>query len=156
MPLSTSEFQRITPGAYEGLGRTKNSAGEAARAVCDKLGKIDPRLLETVQVPMLAIAVPVPAQPSPVERLSANRTAKLPPKKCDLANYFDQARLTYREREVMSLHFEHEVGVAEIGRRLGRHHSTIQETIERAKLKMDNARTAESRAKRRAIHNHTE
>lgn len=83
-------------------------------------------------------AAPIP----PSTSVSSNRTVtrKLPPKTSDLSEYFDQAKLTDKQREAISLKFEYDLPVAEIARRLGIGRKTVDEHIEAAKKKIDVAR----------------
>ncbi len=76
--------------------------------------------------------------------------SKLPQKRVDLSNYLDPANLTERQRECISLSLEHSLPQSEIARRLGLHHSTVQEHIRAAARAIDRARGHEQRAKKLA------
>ena len=67
------------------------------------------------------------------------RLPKLPAKN-DLSEWLDAANLTERQREVISLKFEYELGVSEIARRLGISRKTVDEHLEAAKKKVDCSR----------------
>jgi DNA-binding CsgD family transcriptional regulator len=64
----------------------------------------------------------------------------LPPKQHDLSGYTAMAGLTDRQRECFSLKFEHELTVMEIARRLDIDHSTVNQHIRMATIKLENAR----------------
>jgi len=82
----------------------------------------------------------------------AKLPAPIPPKKQGLSQYFDPARLTGRQREVLSLHLEHEMKPHQIAQHLGLHHSTIQEHIRAGKARLNHATEGEKRKKRAAKH----
>lgn len=73
-------------------------------------------------------------------KASPKGSAHLGSKKQDLSGYFSGADLTSKQRECLSLRFEYALGVAEIARRLGKHHSTIQERLKRGREAMDRSR----------------
>jgi DNA-directed RNA polymerase specialized sigma24 family protein len=73
--------------------------------------------------------------------------AELPPKKTDLSRYLDGAGLTDHQRECASLRFEYGITLTEIAQRLGKHHSTIQYHLDRAKAKMSTKFQAKGRVK---------
>jgi len=57
--------------------------------------------------------------------------------KCtDLSNYFDQAPLTERQRECMSLRFEYELTLSDIAERLNLNRKTVDEHIAAAERKL--------------------
>jgi len=86
-----------------------------------------------------------------VKKSHQNIPAKLPPKKRDLSRYFDDADLTERQRETISLRLEYGLSVAAIARMKGVHRKTVQESIAAAKVRIDRAsnhvRSASTRAK---------
>jgi hypothetical protein len=61
---------------------------------------------------------------------------RLPQKGTDYSELFDQARLTERQKEYASLAYEYGLKVTEIARRFDRHRSTVQEALERVKVKL--------------------
>ena len=63
-------------------------------------------------------------------------TDKLPAKKTDMSRYFDVAKLTERQREVGSLHWEYALPVAEIARRLELDRKTVQEHLDAVERKV--------------------
>jgi len=75
----------------------------------------------------------------------------LGPKKNDLSRYLDSAKLTDIQRDCLSMKFEYDLSLAEIARRLHKHHSTVQYHITRATKKIEQACAHESRLKRRSI-----
>jgi DNA-binding NarL/FixJ family response regulator len=74
---------------------------------------------------------------------------KLPPKQQDVSQYFDQAKLTDKQREVMSLKLEYGLSEAEIARRLDKSRKTIYERRHAAQRKFDQLRSNEVRARKR-------
>src|SRR5262249_10878235 len=60
----------------------------------------------------------------------------LPPKRRDYSRYFDAVKLTPTQRDYLSLKFEHEMSVTAIARLRNKHHSSVQETLERAQTKL--------------------
>jgi predicted DNA-binding protein YlxM (UPF0122 family) len=66
-----------------------------------------------------------------------DKNPTLPPKRQDLSQYFDAAKLTEQQRDYLSLKFEHEMPVASIARLRRKHHSTVQETLKRAEAKLN-------------------
>ena len=89
-----------------------------------------------------------------LDRTKTRRQAKgfegLGQKKVDLSIYLDAAGLTDRQRDCFSMKLEYELSVAEIARRLGKHHSTVQYHLEAAGKRIEHARARESRAQKRA------
>jgi DNA-binding CsgD family transcriptional regulator len=74
---------------------------------------------------------------------------KLPPKKMDLSQYLDQARLTERQRDCISLKMEYGLTTSDIAGRLSISRKTVDEHVEAAKRNMDAARSkAKSNAKK--------
>jgi DNA-binding CsgD family transcriptional regulator len=69
----------------------------------------------------------------------------LPAKKQDLGRYFHG--LTDRQHDCASLKWEHGLSDLDIARRLGLHHSTIQEHLEAARKRMEAARNSEKKQK---------
>lgn len=92
----------------------------------------------------------------PAPSVGSSQSNKLPPKKRDLSNYFDEARLTERQRECISLRLEYSMSEPKIARRLKVHHSVVQEHIRRAREKIDAARSREGAMKHLAKTNRTE
>jgi len=84
-------------------------------------------------------------------RQGKSDTRALPPKGGAYSNLFDAAKLTDRQREVLSLKYEYGLSVSEIARRLGLHRKTVDEHIARAIFKLKSAKGAEYSAMRRAI-----
>lgn len=72
----------------------------------------------------------------------------LPPKKQDLERYFDG--LTEIQKQCVSLAWEYGLRVTEIARRMGRHHSTVQEALDAAKKRIEIAQSVEKGRKRKA------
>jgi len=73
-------------------------------------------------------------------------------KKKDFSSYFDQAGLTDRQRDCVSLRLEYKLNNTEIGSRLGIHRETVREHIAAATKRIDTARQAppeQGRRKRR-------
>jgi DNA-binding CsgD family transcriptional regulator len=75
---------------------------------------------------------------------------KLPAKKTDLARYLDEARLTERQRECISLKLEYGLGVTAIAERLGISRKTVDEHIEAAERNLSAARDREKNSANRA------
>lgn len=73
---------------------------------------------------------------------------KLPAKKRNLSRFLDSANLTEKQHLYASLCLERGMSIAEIARRFGRHHSTIQEALALARIKIDTA-SRKSRSRRR-------
>ena len=97
-----------------------------------------------------------PTEPTPIDDQKAKpeeRARKLPPKKRDLSHYFDDASLTDAQRKAASLRFEYEMSVTAIAKYLGRHRTSVQETLASATRKMEVAKWNEQRAKKRAEKN---
>ena len=78
---------------------------------------------------------------------------KLPAKINDLSALFDAAKLTNLQREVASLSWEYKLRVTEIARRLGRHRKTIDEYRAAASKKINEAKSRDQSAKKRAVTN---
>jgi DNA-binding CsgD family transcriptional regulator len=76
--------------------------------------------------------------------------APLPAKQQDLSQYFDAAKLTERQREVLSLRYEHSLTIAHIAGRLGLHRKTVDEHLQSAEVKLRSAKAAWSSARNRA------
>jgi len=89
---------------------------------------------------------------SELEKSDRKKPGRLPVKKNDYSEIFDQAKLTHRQMEVASLKYEFELPTAEIARKIGRHRSTVQEHLERAISKMKMTKAALERRKQRAGH----
>lgn len=85
-------------------------------------------------------ALDLPNIPSGKER------KKLPPKKTNLSNYFDQAGLTDRQHECASLKHEYGLTVTEIAERLGLSRKTVDEHLAAAEYRIESSR-AKERAK---------
>lgn len=68
-----------------------------------------------------------------------DKNPTLPPKRHDLSQYFDAAELTEQQRDYLSLKFEHNMSVASIARLRRKHHSSVQETLNRAVAKLNRA-----------------
>lgn len=74
-------------------------------------------------------------------------------KETDLSHYFDAADLTDRQSECASLSWEYGLGVTEIARRLGLgHHSTVQESLDAAKRRLDRDENFKRALKKAAAH----
>jgi predicted DNA-binding protein (UPF0251 family) len=56
-------------------------------------------------------------------------SASIPPKHSDMSQYFEPARLTPRQKDILSLRLEHGMNPHQIAKHLGLHHSTIQEHL---------------------------
>jgi RNA polymerase sigma factor (sigma-70 family) len=70
-------------------------------------------------------------------------------KKIDLSNYFDQAKLTDRQRECISLKHEYGLTVTQIAGRLGISRKTVDEHLEAAERRIQSARMVDrARAQR--------
>ena len=82
----------------------------------------------------------------------AKLPVRIPPKKQDLSKHFDSASLTGRQREVLSLHFEHGMNTHQVAQHLRLHHSTIQEHIRAGTARIDRAAKREKRNKPAARH----
>jgi hypothetical protein len=80
----------------------------------------------------------------------SNAPDKLLARKRDLSEIFDGANLTDIQREVASLKWEYEFPVAAIARRLGKHKSTIEESLSAAEKRMAHAHGFEKRAAKRS------
>jgi DNA-binding CsgD family transcriptional regulator len=102
-----------------------------------------------------------PMSPNRVEVFGANacqnstrsgqkQPKKLPPKKHDYSEMFDAARLTEKQREVISLRLEHGLGVSEIADRLGRSRKTVYGHFEAAKRKLNYARSGQRSSQKKA------
>jgi len=81
-------------------------------------------------------------QPKGFEGLGQKRT--------DFSMYIAGARLTDKQRDCFSMKYEYGLGVAEIARRLEKHHSSVQYHLEAAKRKMNHSQARERRARKRA------
>jgi DNA-binding CsgD family transcriptional regulator len=66
----------------------------------------------------------------------SEKKSPVPAKKVDLSEYLDQADLTDRQRECISLKFEYGLTVTEIAERLGLTRKTVDEHIEAANRKL--------------------
>lgn len=69
-----------------------------------------------------------PSKPPAVEKLSA--------KKQDLSNYFDDAKLTERQRECISLRLEYGLSITKIAQRLRIDRKTVRTHVDAASVKM--------------------
>jgi hypothetical protein len=76
--------------------------------------------------------------------------ADLPPRQQHLSQYFDNANLTPRQRECASLKWEYGLKDTQIAQRLDRHHSSVQERLSRARIRIDRAKAKERAAGTRA------
>jgi DNA-binding CsgD family transcriptional regulator len=86
---------------------------------------------------------------SKIER-RRQRSESLPAKSQDCSQYFDAAKLTTRQREVISLRLEYELPVSEIARRLGISRKTVDEHFDAAKRKINQLGSKVRRDKKRA------
>jgi hypothetical protein len=92
------------------------------------------------------------------DRLTESKGSKrkgadaLPPKKHDMSNFLDGAKLTDAQREVAILAWEYELSVSEIARRLGKHRASIEERLSAAQKKVNEAQSSQKHAMRRAAH----
>jgi DNA-binding CsgD family transcriptional regulator len=75
---------------------------------------------------------------------------RLPPRQHDMSQYIDSAKLTKRQREILSLRYEYGLSFAHIARRLGLHRKTVDEHFQRGNMKLSAMGQAEFRAKLRA------
>jgi len=75
---------------------------------------------------------------------------KLPPKGHDYSEMFDAARLTEKQRDVISLRLEHQLGISEIANRLELSRKTVYEHYEAAKRKLNYARSRQKSAQKKA------
>lgn len=96
-------------------------------------------------------------QTAPEPAKATAKTPKCPDglgrKKTDLSHYFDAADLTERQRECASLSWEYGLGVTEIARRLGLgHHSTVQESLDGAKRRLERDENFKRALKKAAAH----
>jgi DNA-directed RNA polymerase specialized sigma24 family protein len=66
-------------------------------------------------------------------------------KQQDMSQYLNGSELTDRQRQCASLKFEYALNLNQIAKRVGIHRTTVEEHIEAAKIKMQNARGAERR-----------
>jgi len=71
-------------------------------------------------------------------------------KKIELSEYLDGAKLTERQGECASMKYEYDLPVAEIARRLGVHHSTIQESLAAANKRLGRNEKFKQALKKRA------
>ncbi len=71
------------------------------------------------------------------EKRSPQKKPSLGPKKQDLSQYLDSAKLTQRQHECMSLHFEYGLKLTEIANRLGIDRKTVEEHLALAKAKLE-------------------
>ena len=75
---------------------------------------------------------------------------RLPKKKRDFSRYFDEAKLTAKQRQVASLTLEHELKPTEIANWLKVDRKTIHEHLAAALRKFDQTRSNEKSSKNRA------
>ena len=93
----------------------------------------------------------MPEASTTAESVPLNRPIeKLPAKKNDLSRYLDEARLTDRQRECISLKLEYGLGVTAIAERLGISRKTVDEHIEAAERNLSVARDREKNSANRA------
>jgi DNA-binding CsgD family transcriptional regulator len=71
----------------------------------------------------------------------------LPTKRQDLSGYFFGAGLTEQQRQCFSLRFEYGLRTTDIAKRMGIHHSTVQQHIQAAKVKVELSRNKGKRRK---------
>ncbi len=81
------------------------------------------------------------------EKGSTRKRPGLGPKKQDLSQYLDSAKLTQRQHECMSLCFEYDLKLTEIAHRLGIDRKTVEEHLALAKAKLEK-QTARGRLQR--------
>jgi DNA-binding CsgD family transcriptional regulator len=111
-----------------------------------------PDALKQAQAPTDSTHQLASAQPSFSASGGPDRKPKLPPKKQDLSVYFDRAPLTERQRECLSLRLEYGLTVSQIAERLGITRKVVDEHIEAATRKLDNARVNDKVRARKAVH----
>ena len=100
------------------------------------------------------------SQPRPSAPKPAKATADAPKrfdglgqkKQMDLSRYFDAADLTKRQQVCASMKYEYGLSVVEIARRLGVHHSTVQESLDAASKRLERDEKFKQALKRRAAH----
>lgn len=88
--------------------------------------------------------------PTSIRKGAPKGFERLGRKKNDLSKYLDRTKLTNIQRDCFSLKFEYALPLAEIARRLDKHHSTVQYHIARVTKKIEHNRAYEGRAKKRA------
>jgi len=93
------------------------------------------------------------AEPSSQSDKQKQRSKSLPAKEQDLSEYFDCAKLTTRQREVISLRLEYGLSVREIAKRLGRSRKTIDEHLHAAHKKIAQTTSKIRRDRKRAEQN---
>jgi DNA-binding CsgD family transcriptional regulator len=82
--------------------------------------------------------------------IELRESKELPEKQTDLSNYFDQAQLTDRQRECVSLKLEYGMTVTDIADRLGITRKTVDEHVEAAERKIEIARARERASKQKS------
>jgi DNA-binding CsgD family transcriptional regulator len=76
----------------------------------------------------------------------------LPAKNHDLSEMFDHANLRPRQREIAELAWERDMSVKAIAEHLGRHRTTVDESLKSAKKRIDASRQYDRVGKRLAVH----
>lgn len=131
--------------------------GAAIRDVCNEsaafCSRLRTRALEAEAATIELGRLNRSAEPAEKKAAKPLASEKLPPKKQDLSQYFDQAHLTDAQREAISLKLEYEMSVSAISRRLKINRKSVDERIAAAERKIQTSGAAIGRAKKHAIHN---
>ncbi|MGA2904619.1 MAG: hypothetical protein ABSD98_12355 [Candidatus Korobacteraceae bacterium] len=95
--------------------------------------------------------------PTKTQSIRAQKTVEdggvIPGETGQYSELFDNARLAPRQRQVASLTWEHEMEPGQIARRLRLHRTTVDESLESAKRKMDHFRENDRARKDSAVQN---
>lgn len=144
--LTSKEFvEPAGPLAKEVASQTIIGSEPVAGPIPDSMKQM-PNLIDSTH--QLA-----PAQPGFSASSGRDMKPKLPPKQQDLSNYFDRVPLTERQRECLSLRIEYALTVTQIADRLGITRKVVDEHIEAAKRKLENARVNDKGRARKAVYN---
>jgi hypothetical protein len=92
--------------------------------------------------------------PSPTAVLRKRaKNPELPPKSVDMTEIFLDSQLAPRQAEIASLAWERGMKRAPIARHLGLNWKTVDESLQRAKLRIDRTRSFGKAVRKRATHN---
>jgi len=143
--LVSFELDKVVRAAHVEFVKEAGLFRKSKRLEADEKGREHAENKEKLARDRISSTVPSTGTAEEVFR-SDNNSAKnrshLGGKKQDLSQYLDSAKLTQRQHECMSLHFEYALKLTEIAHRLGIDRKTVEEhlALARAKLEKQTAR----------------
>lgn len=150
-------FLSLKPGSYQPVARTDKEQVESEPLQLSFAGipsqlEVTPLTLISANRVEVITGHAAPQSTAQSKESKQKISGELPPRKQDLSNYFDSAKLTEKQRTVLSLKYEYELGVSAIAQRLKLNRKTVDEHIDAAEKKLQQASSKYQRARKNSEH----